>query len=52
MGMNHPSMVICGGNGHRQGSKKCEMCPKTISANKRFCHEHAIEEAKKAGLLK
>lgn len=30
---------------------KCH-CGKTISANKRFCWACAIEEAKKAGLLK
>lgn len=34
-----------------KGDSKCP-CGKTISANKRFCWACAIEEAKKAELLK
>lgn len=39
---------------HYSGSRKCAapVCGKTISANKRFCHEHAIQETKNAGLWK
>lgn len=37
----------------RSGSKGCESagCPKVISGNKRFCWEHAKEEAIKAGVI-
>lgn len=30
---------------------RCPICGQRISANKRFCLKHAVEEAKKAGLI-
>jgi hypothetical protein len=37
----------------KSGVRKCgrEDCGQVISGNKRFCLKHAIEEAKKAGLI-
>lgn len=29
----------------------CPVCGRQISANKRYCLKHAVEEAKKAGLI-
>ena len=30
---------------------RCPNCGRRISGNKRFCLKHAVEEAKKAGLI-
>ena len=30
---------------------RCPICQQKISANKRFCLKHAVDEAKKAGLI-